>query len=143
MFQALIDEQLEQLFDGLRAWSIQAAIASQSGFPVLSTRGRFGHQWLDAGRAKRLDDFLHLAGPAFTVLEHPSHHVIGNRSPVHTGVGLGERVVHAIRGTVLAGGKRALQQQRLQTFDDDAAAHLGGSGGASGAVHDLETHAIW
>jgi hypothetical protein len=39
----VIDEQFEQLFDGLGAWSIQAAIASQSGFPVLSTRGRFGH----------------------------------------------------------------------------------------------------
>jgi len=68
---------------------------------------------------------------------------MSNLSPVHTGIGFGERVVDTIRGAIFAGGERALQQQRLQTLDDDAAAHLDGSGGARWAVHDLEAHAIW
>jgi len=142
-FPPLIDEQREQPFDGLGAWSIQTPITSQRGFPVLDARGRFRHQRLDAGRAKHVRDFFHLVGPAFTVLEHASDHVVGHLPPVDPRIRLGERFVDAICGAVLAGGERALQQQRLQTFYDDAAAHLDRSGGACRAVHDVEAHAIW
>jgi len=121
---------------------MQAAIASQRGFPVVDARGRFRHERLDTGRAKHIGHFFHLVSAALAVLQHTSDHVAGSLSPVHPWIGLGERFVNAIGGAILAGGKRAFHHQRFQALDDDAAAHLDGGGGANGAVHHIKAHPI-
>src|SRR5262245_48274766 len=100
-----------------------------------------GHERLHPKFAQGVGHFLHFGGAALAMDRHALQIVGHDLGPIEPGIIISHRYRDLIDDAGARGGKKALQRERLDAFDHDAAHRLDRCRGADLDTGDAGTHA--